>query len=99
MVFLYAKTALPLLENIASANATILLEDAISNAERLLNGRYNGHPATLQYFAKEDGSVALAHVLQIANDKAGTAFEAFVDAHSGEMLSATDFVAHATVQL
>lgn len=88
---------LPCTENIAPASATVSLEDAISNAERLLHGSYNHHPATLEYFAKEDGSVALAHVIQIANDNAGTWFEAFIDAHSGELLSAIDFVAHATV--
>lgn len=88
-----------MLAKVASADATLSLEDAIANAERLLNGTYNNHPATLEYFAKEDGSVALSHVMQIENSEAGTWFEAFVDAHSGELLSVTDFLAHATVCL
>ena len=39
----------------------------------------------------------LTHVVQIENDETGAWFEAFVDAHTGEVVSVTDFVAHATV--
>jgi extracellular elastinolytic metalloproteinase len=46
---------------------------------------------------KDDGTAVLTHVMQIQNDEAGTWFEAFVDAHSGELVSVTDFVSKASV--
>jgi extracellular elastinolytic metalloproteinase len=61
-----------------------------------LEGKYNDHPGALEYLALSDGSVALAHVIQVQNDEAGTWYEAFVDAHSGEILSVTDFVSDAS---
>jgi len=51
----------------------------------------------VEYISKPDGSAALAHVIQIVNEQAGTWYEAFVDAHSGELLSVTDFVTKAAV--
>lgn len=54
---------------------------------------------TLEYVAQQDGSLKLAHVLQVRNDEANTWYEAFVDAHSGDVISVTDFVAKATVCL
>jgi hypothetical protein len=48
-------------------------------------------------FAREDGSVAPTHVIQVRNEEAGAWFEAYVCAHAGEILSVTDFVAHASV--
>ena len=85
-----------------STTPTVEVSDAISAAEDLLGGTYDNsaYPApSLEYFAKEDGSFALTHVFHVTNDTAGTFYEAFVDAHSGELLSVTDFVAHATVSL
>ena len=37
------------------------------------------------------------HAIQIKNDNLGTHYEAFVDAHSGQLLSLTDFVCYASV--
>jgi extracellular elastinolytic metalloproteinase len=54
-------------------------------AEQALNGQSNGHPPTLEYLARDDGTAALAHVLQIQNEDIGIWKEAFVDAHSGEL--------------
>lgn len=82
-----------------SSQPTIKVEDAISTAEGKLNGKYNNHPASIEYFAKDDGSVALTHVVQIRNVGAGTWYEAFVDAHSGEVVSVTDFVAKASYKV
>lgn len=57
------------------------------------------HPATLEYLARPDGSVALVHVVQIQNEETGTWYEAFVDAHSRTILSVTDFVSDASVSV
>lgn len=70
----------------------------IPKAEEALEGKYNGHPAALEYLARPDGTVSLTHVIQIRNEEAGTWYEAFVDAHSGEILSVTNFVSDATVR-
>lgn len=75
------------------------METAISTAEKALDGKYNDYPTSIEYFAKDDGSVALTYVIQIRNEVIGTWYQAFVDAHSGELLSITDFVAHASVSL
>jgi extracellular elastinolytic metalloproteinase len=87
-----------IIANIAPAKPAILVEKAIPKAEQALHGKFNGHPPTVEYLAQGDGSVALAHVIQIQNEEAGTWYEAFVDAHSGKLLSITNFVADASVR-
>jgi extracellular elastinolytic metalloproteinase len=79
---------------------TVPVNDAIATAEEYLDGTYDStkYPApSLQYLAQEDGTLALIHSFHVTNDTAGTYYEAFVDAHSGTLLSATDFVAQASV--
>ncbi|KAF8624943.1 hypothetical protein AX17_006969 [Amanita inopinata Kibby_2008] len=78
---------------IASSKPTVSLEDAIASAEKTVDGKYNSHPTTLEFLVLQDGSVALTRVIQIKNEQSGTWYEAFVDAHSGKVLSVTDFVA------
>jgi extracellular elastinolytic metalloproteinase len=84
-------------ESIASSTPTVSLDAAIKTAEHALNGQFNNHPATLGYFAKADGSVVLTHIMQIENKTTGAWLQAFVDAHSGELVSITDFVNKASV--
>lgn len=86
-----------LTETIASPTPSISLESAIAKAEDTLDGSYNGYPASIQYLVKSDGSAALTHVVQIRNEEAGTWLDAFVDAHSGELLHVNDFVSKASV--
>ncbi|KAJ7452329.1 Fungalysin metallopeptidase-domain-containing protein [Mycena latifolia] len=81
--------------SVAPSIPTIPLEDAISAAEAALEGTFNGHAATLEFLAREDGSLVLTRVMQIQNEETGVWVEAFVDAHSGELLSITDFVTKA----
>ncbi|KAJ7448096.1 hypothetical protein FB451DRAFT_1054019 [Mycena latifolia] len=73
--------------SVAPSTPTIPLEDAISTAEAALEGTFNGHAATLEFLAREDGSLVLTRVMQIQNEETGVWVEAFVDAHSGELLS------------
>ncbi|KAJ7182352.1 Fungalysin metallopeptidase-domain-containing protein [Mycena crocata] len=75
---------------------TVSLEDAISAAEEALDGKFNEHPPTLEFLALEDGSLRLTHVMQIQNEETAAWFEAFVDAHTGDVLSVTDFVTKAS---
>ncbi|TFK72838.1 hypothetical protein BDN72DRAFT_855212 [Pluteus cervinus] len=86
-------------KSIASSQPSIAASQAASIAEKALNGKYNDHPPSLEYFAKEDGTAVLTHVIEIQNEEAGTWYEAFIDAHSGELVSVTDFVADATYRV
>lgn len=81
----------------AATTPSITIEQAIASAEETLGGKYNDHPTTLEFLAKDDGSAALTHVVQVQNASTGAWFEAFVDAHSGKVISVTDFVAKAAV--
>jgi extracellular elastinolytic metalloproteinase len=78
--------------NIASSSPSIDVAAAIAKAEEALDGKHNDIEPTLEYLVKSDGSIALTHVVQVQNDEAFTFQEAFVDAHSGEILSVTDFI-------
>ncbi|PPQ79033.1 hypothetical protein CVT25_002342 [Psilocybe cyanescens] len=81
-------------DKIASSEPSITLASAIANAEKSLDGTYNGHPLSLEYFVKSDGLIALVHVMQIKNEERGTWYQAHVDAHTGELVSASNFVSH-----
>ncbi|TCD65836.1 hypothetical protein EIP91_002141 [Steccherinum ochraceum] len=86
----------------APATPSVKVEDAIKTAEQKLNGKFDAEnfPApSLEYLAKQDGSAALTHVFQVRNEDANTWFEAFVDAHTGELASVTDFRAEATYRV
>ncbi|KAJ7300545.1 Fungalysin metallopeptidase-domain-containing protein [Mycena albidolilacea] len=80
------------LANVASSTPTVFLEDAIASAEQTIDGTFNEHPPTLEFLALEVGSVRLTHVMQIQNAETNAWLEAFVDAHTGDVLSLTDFV-------
>ena len=64
-----------------------------------LSGTYNSHPVSLEWVAKKDGSLALAHVVQIQNVVRHEFYEAFIDAHHGNLIQLTDFVARASVRI
>ncbi|KAJ6448194.1 Fungalysin metallopeptidase-domain-containing protein [Mycena sanguinolenta] len=82
--------------NVASSVPSVSLADAITAAEGALDGTFNRHPPTLEFLALEDGSLRLTHVFQIQNEDTNAWVEAFVDAHTAELLSITDFVAKAS---
>ncbi|KAM5541595.1 hypothetical protein V8D89_004785 [Ganoderma adspersum] len=73
--------------------------DAIAKAESELGGAYDGHPTKLEFIAREDGSVSLTHAVQIRDDDRDMLVEAFVDAHSGDIVQLTDFSAHASYRV
>ena len=86
--------------NVASSDPTVAATDAIATAEKQLNATFdqeNFPEPTLEYLVQQDGSLALTHVVQVRNEAEGTWVEAFVDAHSGDIVSITDFVAKASV--
>jgi extracellular elastinolytic metalloproteinase len=85
------------LANVASSTPTVSLEDAIASAEQTIDGTFNEHPPTLEFLPLEVGSVRLTHVMQIQNAETNAWLEAFVDAHTGDVLSLTDFVTKTSV--
>ena len=82
---------------IASSEPTVSVEDAIKTAEAALGASVNDHPASLEYLALADGSVALTHVVQVQDGEKGIWVEAFVDAHTNELISIVNFVTKLTV--
>ncbi|KAF9261828.1 hypothetical protein L218DRAFT_945793 [Marasmius fiardii PR-910] len=86
-------------ENTAASKPTVDVNSVIPKIEDSLQGKRNGIEPSLGYLALQDEKVALAHVFQVQNEKAGTWYEAYADAHSGELLSVTDFVAKATYKV
>jgi extracellular elastinolytic metalloproteinase len=86
----------PTAESAAATSPGIEIHDAILAAEGLLNGTYTGHPTKTHYLATSNSHLALVHAIQIENENLGTFYEAFVDAHSGQLLSLTDFVCYAS---
>lgn len=85
--------------NVPSAQPSIKVQDAVTIAETALGGTLvSSIPPTVQYFVKDDGTLALTHVFHVSNTSTGAWYEAFVDAHSGKLVSVSDFVAHATVR-
>ena len=79
---------------IQSVNQILHIDTAIERAEHVLNGNHNSHPPKLEYFLHPDGHLALAHVIQIQNEKLGTWVDAFIDAYSGDLLTSINFVCH-----
>ncbi|KAJ7911904.1 hypothetical protein B0H13DRAFT_2327886 [Mycena leptocephala] len=77
--------------NVSPSAPTVPLEDAIAAAEEKTKPSTTIRP--LWSSSRSDGSLRLTHVVQIQNEVTAACFKAFVDAHSGELLSVTDFVA------
>jgi len=71
----------------------------IPKTEAAFSGKYNGFPTGIEYLARPDGSAALVHTVQIQNEDVNSWYEVYIDAHSGEILSATDYVAEASVRV
>lgn len=82
---------------ISSSKPTISVGDAIAKAEELIGGKHNDYPPSLEFLALSDGSAVLTHVIQIQNHETGVWGEAFIDAHTGQLRSITDFVAKFSV--
>ncbi|KAJ7153210.1 Fungalysin metallopeptidase-domain-containing protein [Mycena filopes] len=81
---------------IAPSTPSVPFEAAVTTAENALGGTYNGHPATMKYFAMDNNSAALVHAFQVQNQDAGSWYEAYVNAHSNELVSVVDFVSQAS---
>ncbi len=81
---------------IASSLPSVFVDSIIGKVEDSFVATHNGI-SLLEYLVQSDGSMALTHVVQVQNEETNNWYEAFVDAHSGEIPSVTDFVAQATV--
>ncbi|RXW18331.1 hypothetical protein EST38_g7522 [Candolleomyces aberdarensis] len=61
----------------------------------MFDGNYNQH-LRLAYLVRPDESAVLVHGIQIQNIKENAWYEVFVDEHTGQLVSVTDFGAKAT---
>ncbi|PPQ81903.1 hypothetical protein CVT24_009473 [Panaeolus cyanescens] len=94
-VFAYASSFVNA-TSIADPKPTFSWRSVLPDLERRLDSALlEEEEATLEYLARDDGSVALAQVIQLRNETLGTWYEVFIDGHSGEVLSINDFVADA----
>ncbi|KAL0062583.1 hypothetical protein AAF712_010517 [Marasmius tenuissimus] len=85
------------INKIADSNPTVDVNTVIPKVEEVLQGKKNEIELSLEYLVQEDGSVALVHVFQV-QDEMNSWYEAYADAHTGELVSVTDFVAKASAQ-
>lgn len=76
----------------------ITKEEAIVFAQNSLSGHYNGKAPSLEYYVQPSGALALTWVVEIQTDDGNHWFESFIDASSGNVLAANDFVASASYQ-
>ncbi|KAG2003700.1 extracellular elastinolytic metalloproteinase [Coprinopsis cinerea AmutBmut pab1-1] len=81
---------------IADPSPTVSWRSVLPQIEESLDATYNNANATLEYFVKPGGDVALTHIIQLQNKESGAFYEALIDAHSGDLISVNDFVAHAS---
>ncbi|KAK1224020.1 hypothetical protein PQX77_013081 [Marasmius sp. AFHP31] len=86
-------------DKIADSTPTVDVNTVIPKVEEALQGKKNEIEPTLEYLVQQDGSVALVHVFQVQNEEVNSWYEAYVDAHTGEMVSVTDFVAEASYRV
>jgi hypothetical protein len=90
-----------LIAHIASSKPSISLDDAVKATENTLGGRAVKRKDSdiskyLGYLAKEDGSAVLTYGLVIINAAISRRLRAFVDAHSGHIISIVDLVLNAS---
>ncbi|KZV93971.1 hypothetical protein EXIGLDRAFT_709287 [Exidia glandulosa HHB12029] len=83
---------------IASAVPKLSVDEAVSKASSFLDGAANEIAPKLEYYSLDDGSLALAHAVQLELSN-GHLVEAFVDAHTGDVLGMTDFTNDLTVRV
>ncbi|CAE6534804.1 unnamed protein product [Rhizoctonia solani] len=86
-------------KSVAATTPRLTKDDAIANAEAALGGMYNDRPVLLEYFAKDSRHVVLTYVVEVRNYETDEWHEAFVDAHSGEIVNVISFGADASYRV
>ena len=73
---------------------------AIATAEDALEAKYT-QKFRLAYLIRPDHSAILVYAIEVQNDDQDGHYEAYVDAHTGQLVSLTDYAARsfATVRL
>ncbi|KZV80907.1 hypothetical protein EXIGLDRAFT_732102 [Exidia glandulosa HHB12029] len=77
--------------NVAPATPSISKEDALEAVKTKLGATPTDREIKLEYFASDDGSVILSHVVEAHIDDNGHLVEAFINAHTGELASLLDY--------
>ncbi|KAL0569292.1 hypothetical protein V5O48_012679 [Marasmius crinis-equi] len=84
---------------VADSTPLVDVNSAIERAEDALQGKKNEVEPVLEYLTLEDGSLALVYAFQVRNEDASAWYEAYIDAHTGELISVADFVSHASYKV
>ena len=80
----------------ANSTPTVTFTSIVPALQDSLQCKLYDHPPALQYLIRPNQTVALTHVAQFRNHETDTWVEVFACAHSGKILSITNFVAHAS---
>ncbi|KAJ3541961.1 hypothetical protein NMY22_g3694 [Coprinellus aureogranulatus] len=85
---------------IAPSKPTVDLNAAIATAEDALEAKYT-QKFRMAYLIRPDHSAILVYAIEVQNDDQDGHYEAYVDAHTGQLVSLTDYAARsfATVRL
>ncbi|KAG8899745.1 hypothetical protein FRB99_006461 [Tulasnella sp. 403] len=86
-----------IIKSVASSTPKLTSAEAITAAESRLGAKYNNWPTKLEYVFTDNNAAVLTYVVQIQNTKHW--FEAFVDAHTGDVVNVVDFVAKAAYRV
>lgn len=80
------------IDEIPSTTPTISLDSVLSDIEDMVGGATSTSVAPyLAYLAREDAPPVLTYVVQIVNDAEFTHYQAYIDAHTGELVSIVNF--------
>jgi Peptidase propeptide and YPEB domain len=83
-------------DQVAAPTPVLSKEDAIASAEQQLGGTPNNKVPTLEYYSLPNGDMVLTYVVEVQTASGDHWYEAFVDATTGEIRGANDFVAAAS---
>ncbi|CAE7187139.1 unnamed protein product, partial [Rhizoctonia solani] len=86
-------------KSVAGSTPRLTEINAIANAEAALGGIYNDRPVLLEYFVKDSHHIVLTYVVEVRNYETHEWHEAFVDAHSGEIVNVISFGADASYRV
>ncbi|KAF8233726.1 hypothetical protein L208DRAFT_1152967, partial [Tricholoma matsutake] len=78
----------------ADTTPKVTFDSIVPTLEDSLQGKLYDVPPSLKFLICPDNSIVLTHVAQFQNLETGAWVKAFACAHSGNLLSNMDFVAH-----
>jgi len=78
---------------------TLTAEQAIERAEEQLAGNWDGTTSKLEYVHTDDDAFILSRSVQLWENDEGHLLEAFIDAHTGDVVLVNDFTTSITYKV